>query len=536
VAVRASSAFHATLEKLRSRVPLEILTVPEHLDAEQILARVAEGQFDSAVADKDLLDAVLTYRDDLKEAFALTEPRPIGWAMRRDSTRLKSEVDKFLHENALIGQEDVPFVGDLEEIQERKVLRVLTRNNAATTYLHRGRQVGFEYELARRFARSIGCRLEVVIPPEFGDLIPWLLEGRGDLIAASMTATPARQERVSFARPHLTARQTVVKRADGTGPDGPEDLAGRRITVRPSSTYFETLKELRDGSGIALEIDPAPESVETEDLIAGVAEGRYELTVADSHILGIELSWRDDVEGAFEIGPPEEIAWAVRPDASNLLQAADGFLTKHGKGSRLLNVLKEKYLADQRQVSRRVRERPEISGQISQYDDLFRKYGEEVGIDWRLLAAQAYQESGFDKTAKSTAGARGIMQLLPRTMRELRVRGDLDDPEVGIRAGALYMKKLSDRYGAELPMTERLRFALGAYNAGPGHILDARRVARQEGLDPDVWFENVERALPLLSRSGYASAARYGYCRCWEPVRYVREIHERYRSYTESIE
>ncbi len=170
-------------------------------------------------------------------------------------------------------------------------------------------------------------------------------------------------------------------------------------------------------------------------------------------------------------------------------------------------------------MGRRVRERPKVSGRISPYDDLFKKYGREVGIDWRLLAAQAFQESRFDPKVRSWAGAKGLMQLMPRTASEIGIRGDLHDPETGIRAGALYMRRLTDRYNPAMPLSERLWFALAAYNAGPGHVLDGRRIARQKGQDPNVWFGSVENTLPLLRQSAYARKARYGFCRCREAVR-----------------
>ena len=536
VAVRASSSFYTTLHALRERVPgLRIVTVPEHWDTEQILSRVGEGEYDATVADEDVVRAVRSYRDDIRQAFALTGPRPIGWAMRPDSPDLKQAVNHFLHEQSLAGGLDAILFGDLEEIRARKVLRVLTRNNSVTTYLHGGQQVGFEFELARAFARSLGCRVQLVIPPDASQLIPWLTEGRGDLIAASMTRTPSRATRVAFSEPYMTVSQLIVARAGEEDLLGPEDLEGRRVVARPSSSYYRTMQAVQQKHQVSFRLEKAAESVETEQLIAGVAGGEHDLTVADSHILDVELAWRDDVQAAFPVGPPSELAWAVRRGDSNLLTRINRFLVRRGPGSQFFNVLLRRYFTDARSLSARLQERPEISGLISPYDDLFRKYGEEFDVDWRLLAAQAYQESRFRPKARSWAGALGIMQVLPRTARSLGISGDLHDPEVSIRAGALYMHRLGDRYYPELPLSERLRFALGAYNAGPGHIMDGRRLARQKGLDDSLWFDNVETVLPLLARSEYARQARSGYCRCSQTVRYVTDIHERYRRYAEVL-
>jgi membrane-bound lytic murein transglycosylase F len=536
VGVRASSSFHGTLTRLREQVTgLRIVTMDEHLDME-ILSRVAEGELDAAVADDDLVDQVLTWRRDLQPAFYLTGPRPVAWAMRPGNTELKAAVDRFLRDQALLGEPESVALGDLDRIRNRRVLRVLTRNNAATTFLHRGKQVGFEYELIRKFARSIGCRVQLVIPPGFEDLLPWLMEGRGDIVAASLVATPDRRRRAALTRPYLNATQLLVARTeDAPALRGPADLAGRRVAVRASSIYHRTLESLRDEGGIPLEIQVVPESTETEDLIAGVANGTYDATVAVSHIFAIARAWQPNVVGAFGLGKPLEIAWAIRPEDTKLMEAADAFLKIHGRGTTFLNVLRKKYFTDAARISRRVRNRPEVSGRISPYDGLFRQYGAETGLDWRLLAAQAYQESRFRPAARSWSGALGIMQVLPRTAREMGVEEDLLDPETSIRAGALYLKYLAETQYRDLPPPERLRFALGAYNAGPGHIRDGRKLARERGLDPDIWFGSVDGVLPDLSLRAVASKARYGYCRCRETVEYVGGIEERYKRYKQAL-
>lgn len=535
VGVRASSSFFQTLQALReeSAPGMELVQVDEHRDADSILSDVAGGLLDATVVDEDQLEQILTWRSDVQRAFNLTGPRPIAWAMRPGSERLKEAVDSFLQDQELLHEPAPLALGDLDAIKERKVLRVLTRNNAATTFLHRGKQVGFEYELVKEFARSIGCRVQLVIPPGYGDLVPWLLEGRGDIIAASLVVMGRRQRRVAFTHPYLKADQVVVARAGVAEEiDSLKDLSGMTLAVRRSSPYRQTLEYLRHARGLPVKVKEVPESLETEELIDGVAEGTYEATVAVSHILEIALAWREDVAGALSIGEPLDIAWAVRPEDTALLQAADAFLSRHGKGSLFLNVLRKKYFTDAVRVSRRVKNRPEETGRISPWDDTFRKYGSDTGIDWRLLAAQAYQESQFRPSARSWAGAVGLMQVLPRTARELGTGQDLLDPEVSIRAGALYMRKLMDDYFDDLPDEEmRVRFALGAYNAGPGHIRDGRRLASEKGYDPNRWFGHVETVLPLLSRGAYASRAAYGYCRCRETVEYVRRIEERYRRY-----
>ncbi|MDX1389064.1 MAG: transporter substrate-binding domain-containing protein, partial [Acidobacteriota bacterium] len=418
-------------------------------------------------------------------------------------------------------------------IQERGVLRVLTRNGAASYFLYRGEQMGFEFELAQDFARSIGCRVRFIVPPSHDLLIPWLLEGRGDVIAAAMTITPERAETVAFTRPYNHVSEVVVARADDDTIATLQDLNGRTFSVRPSSSYYGTLNRVRDELGFT--IDPVPETVDTETLIAGVADGSIDLTVADSNIVDIELTYRETVRGALVLGEPSEIAWVVRPEDVRLKEAADLYLDGAYRGA-FYNGLQKKYFKSSRAMAQMVTERPRRRGRISEYDELLRTYSEEIGIDWRLLAAQCYQESRFDPEAESWAGALGLMQVLPTTALQMGVEGDLRDPESGIRAGALYLRWLMDRFEPSLPPEERLLFSLAAYNAGRGHILDGRQLAREAGLDPDTWFGHVETVLPLLRQSQFAGRSRFGYCRCGQAVEYVRRIMDRYAAYASVVE
>ena len=175
------------------------------------------------------------------------------------------------------------------------------------------------------------------------------------------------------------------------------------------------------------------------------------------------------------------------------------------------------------------------TGELSPYDTLVKKYAKQYGFDWRLMVAQMYQESRFDPEARSWAGALGLMQVLPKTARGFGF-DNLHSPEEGIHAGIKYLAWVRDRFEPELSVKDRMWFALAAYNVGQGHVFDARRVARQQGLNPNRWFGNVEKAIRLLSKKQYARQARHGYCRCSEPEKYVREITQRYEAYVQATE
>lgn len=530
IAVRKASSFWGTVEALKKKYPnLEPVAVPETMDTEDVLAAVADGTYDLTVADSNLVDAVRTFRRDLKVAFDLPGDRPIAWAVRPDAKELADQLNRYLNNAKLATRQPEIYKDDFDGIRKRKVLRVITRNSAATYFLWKGELLGFEYELAKEFAKRNGLRLEVVVAPSREDLLVWLAEGRGDVVAAGMTRTPEREKSFAFSRPTNHASEIVVSRAGDDAPEDVGDLAGRTIHARKSSSYWTTLEGLRKESGIEFALVAAPEDLETEEIIAKVASGEYDLTVADSPILDIELTWRDDVVAAFPLGDPKPHGWVVRKEDRKLLAAIDGFFKKEYRGL-IYNMTYNKYFKDTRKIRKHAEFRSDRTGELSPYDALVRTHAETYGFDWRLIVAQMYQESRFDPGAKSWVGALGLMQVMPRTARQMGF-ADPSDPGQGVHAGVKYMDWVRERFESDLPVKDRTWFALAAYNAGHGHVADARRLAARKGWDPNRWFGNVEQAMLLLARPEYARKARYGYCRGEEPVKYVREIRARYQAY-----
>jgi len=530
--IRKSSAYWQTAQTLKTKYPgLTIEEAPDFMDTEQILDHVANGAFDATLADSNLVKAVLQYRSDIRPAFDVTADRPIAWATRPQAINLLIALNGFLNQARLAVRPPSIAKHDLPGIRNTQVLRVLTRNNPATYFLWRGELLGFEYELARHFAKQQKLRVEMVVPPMREDLIPWLLEGKGDLIAASMTISDQRESQgIEFSRPYLTASEIVVARAEEplSRLASPGDLVGRTVVVRKSSSYWDTLQDLQK-QGIALTVQAAPEDLETEEIIARVAEGEYDLTVADSHILDIELTWREDIRAAFPLGDPKEHGWAVRTSNPKLLKAVNQYLRREHRGL-FYNITFNKYFKNPRNIREHLEFRTTRTGELSPYDDLAQTFAKHYGFDWRLVVAQMYQESRFDPDARSWSGAVGLMQVLPRTAKSLGF-STITTPEESIEAGVKYLDWVRERFEPELPVNVRTWFALAAYNAGHGHVLDARRLANQLGLNPDRWFGNVEKAIKLLARRKYARQARHGYCRGSEPVQYVREIKRRYEAY-----
>lgn len=577
VVVREGSSYETTLREIKEaqEIDFEIVTVQD--DPEVIAHGVATGRYEFTVLDSHLLAAISTYEDRLQAHFPLATGRQIAWAIRKDSTGLKASLDTFLTEQALTGHTQRLFVDDLEAIKARGALRVITRNNPVTYFLYRGERMGFDYQLAKMMADELGLRLEMVVAPSRDQLIPWLLEGRGDLIAASLTRTPEREKHIAFSRPYLLVEEWLVQRDTDELLSGPEDLKGKTIHVRRSSSYFDTLQSLQEAFG-PFEIVEASEDLETEILIDKLAAGEIDYTVADNHILQVEQTYRDNLVGAFALPAPpkkaedlelaegkadskspeaviaaegrdkaqvmaavareakeeesdeevltKEIGFGLRPDNPELLEWVNNFVRRHYRGLEY-NMARRRYFENSRTITRAKTERLEISGRLSPYDDIIRRYSYRYGLDWRLMAAVAFQESRFNPKAESWVGAQGLFQVMPTTGKSLGFY-NLHDPEEGAHAGIRYVDWLLKQLEPELPFKQRMRFALASYNAGLGHVNDARRLARELDLDPDRWFGNVEKAMLLLQQPKYYKRARHGYVRGSEPVKYVSEIQLRY--------
>lgn len=534
IAIKRSSSFWQTVRALQSRVPEIIIeTVPDDIDTEDLIDQVARGDRDLTVADSNLVQACLEFRHDIRAAIDLTENRPIAWAIRHNSPELLENLNRFLTSQQLAQRDQSLDRGDLARIRERKVLRVLTVNSATTYFLWRGRLMGFEYELMRHFAESQGLQLEMIVPEKRNDLLPMLESGRGDVVSASLAAIDDNlSAKLAFTQRYVRVKQVIVARRSEDAPRTPLDLTGRTIAVHHNSADWQTLETLRD-MGIQFGLRAVPNEMPVEEIIAGVARGDFDMTMASSHIVDFELTWRDDIQKGFAVRDDIPLSWAVRADNTELMQALNEFIDSEYRGL-FYNVIYERYFTSRRRIRNHLAVHQNRAGQLSPYDELVRRYAEEHGFDWRMIVALMYEESGFDPTARSFAGARGLMQVLPRTAHDLGF-DDLDDPETSIQAGVEYLAWARERFEEDLHVRDRMWFTLAAYNAGPGHVRDARRLAKQMNLDPDTWFGNVEQAMLLLSRPQYAQEAAHGYCRCQEPVNYVRSIRDRYNAYTEIV-
>jgi membrane-bound lytic murein transglycosylase F len=426
----------------------------------------------------------------------------------------------------------------LREIVKSGYIRVLTRNNDTSFFIYRGHRMGFDYELGKKLAQRLGIRVDMIVTQGWADMVPALLRGEGDVIAAEVSVTESRKQEVLFAAPWGRTREVVVWRA-GTQPiRAPEDLSGKQVHVRRGSTYYEALTALNRTLEAAgrqeVVVRVVPEDEETDSVLQAVSAGEIAYTVADELLAGIHTGYWDNLVIGPALGDGRDLAWAVRPGDVALRKVVDAvFRDLRRKPD--FNVLKNKYFEAERSFRK---ERVDAlyaseTGTLSPWDPLVRKHAEEHGFDWRLVAAQIYQESRFDPARRSWAGAQGLFQIMPATARGLGIRNPRD-PEQSIRGGLEYMRQLCAHYSDVPDPVERYRFALAAYNVGLGHVDDARMLARRERKDATRWRQ-VAPVLLSLSDRRVARQTRFGYCRGSEPVDYVRHIDERYAGYAQLV-
>jgi membrane-bound lytic murein transglycosylase F len=530
---RDSTFWHALTWLKDNRYPeIEILETSDGIQIETVLDDLAAGKIDATIMDSNLVKIYDSFRDDIRVATNFSRQRDIGWGVRKNAPRLVNEINRYLQLEFQVEDHDQQSTGDFDQIRKRRVLRVLLRNNAASYFLYRGELMGFEYELAREFADYHGLRLEVVVPPGYQELTTWLLEGKAD-IAMGFLEPDDLQRRlgIDYSDPYHYARQHIVVHKDDSA-ISLADLDDQTISVRSRSHYWKSLSRLQNG-GAGFNLRTTDDDVETEYLIQQVGHGKYKATMADEHLLDIELAKSIPVRSAhaLELEVPHSIV--LRKRNPELKRALNEFVKRMYK-SEFYNVIYLEYFKNRRSVQRLARGRiiDPSKGQISPYDELVRKYSDRYGFDWRLVTAQMYQESRFNPKAKSHIGARGLMQLMPRTAKEMGVI-DIVDPASSIRGGVKYLDWLRDRFDADLAISDRLWFTLAAYNAGSGHVQDARRLAGQLGHNPDRWFGHTEQAMLLLGKKQYAKKARYGYVNGSEPVNYVRDIKQRFEAYVD---
>lgn len=392
--------------------------------------------------------------------------------------------------------------------RDARVVRVLVSYDSTNYFVDAGRQRGLEYELMHDFEGFLAQRApRGVLPPRlvflalpFDALLPSLIAGRGDVVAAGLTVTPERQRRVEFSAPYRTGvREVVVRNADAEPVGRLVDLAGRTIHVVRGSSYVDHLQALSDrlvSEGRApLRIVPAASHLQTEDLLQLVHAGIHPYTIADDHLAELwgQVLDRIVIEPV-AVHEGGQLAWAVRPGNERLRRALDAYARDRRQGTLLGNLLFQRYYGHTRWVENPTDPIPR--GRLRRVAEAFQRSAARHGFDWLALAAVAFEESRFDPEARSAAGAVGIMQIRPATAADpdVGVPGVEKSVEANVEAATRYLAFLRDRYFSSpgIPPAARFDFTTAAYNAGPARIQRLRREAPSRGFDPNRWFGQVE--------------------------------------------
>ncbi len=425
-----------------------------------------------------------------------------------------------------------PWTGDLDGMTKRGFVRILTVHNPLFFQFDGASKQGLVQEWGKAFeahlAEEIGrvrSPTIVLIPVARDELLPGLIEGRGDLVMGNLTITPERLKQVDFGPPiHTDVSELVVTGPAAKGVASFDDLVRTGVYVRRSSSYFEHLQGLnaeRSAQGMPpIPITEADENLEDYDLLDMVNAGVLEAVIVDSHKAAFweQVFDRIEVHQDLVVNSGSRIAWALRKGSPELMRSISAFSAKVKKGSLLGNILIERYLGDAEWLENAL-----ASDDRERYEEtieIIKQYADRYDFDWLIIAAQAYQESRLDQDKRSPAGAIGVMQLLPSTAADAAVGiPEITNLENNIHAGVKYLHWLRETYysDASISPLDRALFSFAAYNAGPGNMKKARQRARRLGFDPNRWFGNVEIGM-FRAVSG-------------EPASYVRNIYKYYVTY-----
>ncbi|MDR0395600.1 MAG: transglycosylase SLT domain-containing protein [Tannerella sp.] len=425
---------------------------------------------------------------------------------------------------------------DLPQIKEKKELTAVTLNASTSYFIYKMQPMGYEYDLIEDFAASQGLNLKIKVAENITRLEEMLQAGEADLVAYPVQMDHAMKNKYLFCGVEQQNHLVIVQRAnkgDSIVSDVTQ-LIGKEVWVKKKSRYHERLESLNRelGGGIIIR-NIERDTVTTEDLIEMVSRGEIRYTVSENNLARLNRTYHRNIHIDLPISFPQRASWIVRRNAPELARAVNEWAENVSKGSTLRAAVKRYF--EQSKQDDFTFEGPGVKkGDLSPYDDLFKKYAAELEWDWQLLVSIAWQESRFHNHLESWAGAKGLMGIMPRTARSLGFSPDsLDNPETAIQAGVkclIYFR----RYFADIQdPEERVKFTLAAYNAGNGHITDARKLASKWGANPDIWEGNVAEYIRLKSEPEYYndSVCKHGYLRGTETFGYVREVLSRYRFY-----
>lgn len=433
---------------------------------------------------------------------------------------------------------------DLDSIRTRGRLIVITDFNSANYFLYKGEPMGFHYELLKAFSDHLGIDLEILTDNSVEDAFAMLKKGQVDLLAMGLTVTPSRNRDVRFTESLDSTRMILVQKKPNRWKSlsatdledklvrNPLELSHKTIYVQRGSSHAEYLNALSEEAGQPITVVEVP--FEAEGLIDLVAKGEIEFAACDENIAIVNSARFPDTDIQTALSSHQDLAWAIRKKNSGQLEEELNQWIRTFRETQTFAILYSKYFRNSSSVKFLKSENYSLrSGKVSQWDNLIKTYSEKIGWDWRLLASLICQESRFIPDVVSRVGAYGLMQVMPETGRHFGIDVTAS-PEQNIKAGVKFIDWLHTIFDSKIAdRNERTKFILAAYNAGPGHILDAMKLAEKNGMDPQVWDGSVAEWVLKKAEPKYYndSVVKFGYFTGKESVAFVSQILERYEHY-----
>ncbi len=429
-------------------------------------------------------------------------------------------------------------------IKKRNKLVAITNNNSTDYFIYRGQPMGFQKELLELLAETLNVKLEIIVENNLDKAFSSLINKKCDIIAISLTTTKERNKLFDFTIPICQTKQVLVQRKPQAWTNLTKkkyensvirnqlELGGKTIYVQKNTAFADRIKNLSEEIGKTINIIE-DDTLEVEQLINKVAKGEIDFTVCDENVALVNSKYYKNIDVLTEISFPQNVAWALPKDSDSLLTFVNNWLRQLKKTKKFIN-LYNKYFKNPRSVSMFKSEYfTTQGGMISKYDKIIKKYSKQINWDWRLLSSLIFQESRFDNSVKSWAGAFGLMQIMPATAKNYGV-DSLSSPSENIEVGIKYIKWLQKIFDKGFKnKQEKIKFILASYNVGPGHVQDAQKLAEKYGKNPYIWDENVDYFILHKSNPKFYndSVVKHGYCRGLEPYHFVKEVIERYEHY-----
>lgn len=434
---------------------------------------------------------------------------------------------------------------DLKDVLKSKKLVALVDNSSTSYFLYKGCPMGFEYELLNEFTSYLGIELDIVVCKNMDSIFSYIKNGKADIAAANLTVTESRKRIVTFTEPILNTHQVLIQRKPNNWRNystsfiedflvrSPLELKNKEVYVRKNSSFYTRLKHLNEEIGGGIIIKEVDGMTSTEMLIEQVANGDISYTVADYNVALVNNRFYNNIDIQTPLSVTQEIGWCLNKNSKQLLNELNNWI-KQFKKTKKFKLLKNKYFNNrQKALSNKDDLYLNFSGAISPYDALIKKHAAIIGWDWKLIASLIYQESRFNLKAKSWSGAFGLMQFMPQTAAKYGI-DSTSSAELQIKAGIKYLKRLDDIWKPHIKNpNERAKFVLASYNVGPGHIIDAKKLAKKYGKKDTIWEQEVDSFVLRKSEPEYYKdpVVKHGYCRGYETFKFVEEILIRYEHY-----